>query len=64
MNTYYCVATTIKDNGQVSCNIINSMEAEKKPENTFKSTSRVDYYCDWFGTLEEAQKFVETSKIR
>lgn len=64
MKTFYCVATTIKDNGQCSCKIIDSIEAETKPESKYKSTSRADYYTDWFGTLEEAQKFVETSKIR
>ena len=64
MATFYCVATTIRDNGKCSCNIIDSMEAETQPESKFKSTGRADYYTDWFGTLEEAQKFVETSKIR
>ena len=42
MRTFYCVVTTIRDNGQCSCNIVDTVEAETKPENKCKSTSRVD----------------------
>lgn len=35
-----------------------------KPENKCKSTSRADYYTDWFETLEDAQRFVEQSKTK
>lgn len=59
MATFYCVATTVMDNGKCLCNIVASVEAETKPQGKVKSTSRADYYTDWFGTLEEAQKFVE-----
>lgn len=62
MRTFYCVATTIRDNGQCSCNIVCTVEAETKPENKCKSTSRADYYTDWFEMLEDAQRFVEQSK--
>lgn len=64
MRTFYCVATTIKDNGQCSCNIVDTVEAETKPENKCKSTSHADYYTDWFETLEDAQNFVETNSFR
>ena len=62
MRTFYCVTTTIRDNGQCSCNIVHSVEAEIKPESKYKSTSRADYYTDWFERLEDAQNFVETNK--
>lgn len=64
MRTFYCVATTVKDNGQCSCSIVDSVEAETKPENKCKSTSRANYYTDWFETLEDAQRFVEQSKSK
>lgn len=64
MSTFYCVATTIRDNGRCSCSIVDSVEAETKPENKCKSTNRADYYTDWFETLEDAKRFVEQSKSK
>lgn len=64
MKTFYCVSTVVRDNGQCSCNIVDAVESEMKPENKCKSTSRADYYTDWFETLEDAQRFVEQSKSK
>lgn len=62
MKTYYCVTTSFDDKGKVTANITNVIEAEEKPENTFKSTSRKDIYNDWFESEKEAKEFVEQSK--
>lgn len=59
MKKYYCVATTIKDNGVVSMNIVSTTIADKKPENSYKSTPRADLYLDWFDSEDEAQNFIE-----
>lgn len=63
MKTYYCVATTIRDNAPVISHIVETIEADKKPESTMKETSRYDYYTDWFESLEEAEEFVRISKL-
>lgn len=64
MKIYYCVATTIKDDGRATQNLVEERTCETKPENKCKTTSRADYYLDWFDTLEEAQLFVEQSKSK
>lgn len=60
--TFYCVSTTIYDSGRAAL-CINRVEAEKKPENTFKSTPRADYYNDYFNTAEEAEKYYTDNNI-
>lgn len=61
MKKYFAVATTITDRG-VSCNLIASEEAVIKPQSTFRTTSRADYYVDWFESEEEAQRFIDNQK--
>lgn len=62
MNTYYCVATTVFNSGKTIMNLVASQTAESRPENTFKSTNRADYYCDWFDTKEDAENFIAENK--
>lgn len=62
MNKYFCVTSTIDNQGRIAAAITNSIEAAVKPENTFTSTSRRDIYNDWFDTLEEAKAFLEEAK--
>ena len=62
MKTYYCVATTIRDNAPVTSHIIDIKEAEEKPKSTMKSTPRADYYCDWFESREDAEEFIQITK--
>lgn len=57
--TYYCVATTIPDRGKSVISLVNTMLSKEKPSNSFKSTSRADYYLDWFDTEEEAKDFID-----
>lgn len=40
MKTYYCVCTSYDDRGRVVSNIVNTVEAARRPENSFKSTKR------------------------
>ena len=56
---YWCVTTSVDNRGRVVSHITNKIEAVCKPENSFTSTSRRD---DWFGSQEEAEKFVEEAK--
>lgn len=58
MKTYYCVATTICNNGDVSSCITSSIKAEEKPQSKMEVSPNFDYYWDWFDTLKDAQEFV------
>lgn len=62
MKTFYCVTTTVDNNGGITAHITSIVHAEKIPENTFISTSRRDIYNDWFDNLEDARQFVEDAK--
>ncbi len=59
-NTYYCVSNVIRDDLKSEAHI-STVEAETKPESTCHSTSRADYYKDYFDTLAEAEQFIEES---
>lgn len=60
--TYWCVTTSVHDDGRVIAAITNSIRAVKKPENTSKELKRKDVYHDWFDSEEEADQFVEDAK--
>ena len=62
MKTYWCVTTSIYDNGRVISAITNSIQAVKKPKNKSKALRTKDIYHDWFGSKEEAEEFVEDAK--
>ena len=63
MKTYYCVTSSVDDNGKVKAAITNVIEAVCKPENSFKSLKRKDIYTDWFESQGEAEKMVEKAKM-
>lgn len=60
--TYYSAVTTIDNNGEVRCDIVDSVVAESKPESSYNSTSLKDIYVDWFDSRAEAEKFVEEAR--
>ena len=62
MKTYYAVCTSCYDNGRITANLIDTIEAEERPENTWKSTRRCDMYIDWFDSYDEAMEFIRESK--
>lgn len=62
IKVFYCVATTVFSSGKTVMNIVASQAAEERPANSFKSTNRADYYCDWFDSKEEAEKFITENK--
>lgn len=63
MKTYYCVTTSVDDKGKVLVAITSVVQAESKPESSFRSLSRKDVYNDWFDDPKEAKKFVEEAKM-
>lgn len=62
MKKYYVTVTSVFNNGRVSCNLVDCVEAEEKPESGFKSTRRCDIYVDYFESLDEAKQFIEESR--
>lgn len=59
MRTYYCVTTTITDNG-TTANLTTVAKADTKPQGEITTTSAdMDIYIDeWFDTAEDAQAHV------
>lgn len=62
MKKYYAVCTSCYNNGRVTANLVDVIEAEGRPENTYKGTRRCDIYVDWFDSHDEAMEFVRRSR--
>lgn len=60
--TYWCVTTSVYDDGRAIAAITNCIRSEKKPENQFKELKHRDVYNDWFESKEEADQFVEDAR--
>ena len=62
MEKYYAVCTSCYDNGRITSNLVDAIEAEERPENTWKSTRRCDIYVNWFDSYDEAMEFIKEHK--
>ena len=62
METYYCVKSSVDNQGRMTAAITESVEAEVQPADTYISTSRKDIYTDWFESREEAEQFVRDAR--
>lgn len=62
MKTYYCVVTSCFDDGRVTANIVDTKQADKKPESESRATRRADIYVDWYETPEAAQQAVNEAR--
>lgn len=62
MKTWYCVTSTFDDRGGTTAAVTAVAEAEEKPDNSYRSTSRRDIYTDWFDSYEEAHQFAEDTR--
>ena len=62
MKTYYAVCSSYYDNGRVVANLVDTIKADKKPEDTYKETRRCDVYVNWFDSQEEAIQHIEDCK--
>ena len=63
MKKYYAVCNSYYNNGKVVANLVDAVEADKKPEDTYKETKRCDVYVNWFESYEEAMKFISECKM-
>ena len=62
MKTYYAVCTSCYNSGRITANLVDTIEAEEKPKDTYKETKRCDIYIDWFDSYDEAMDFIKESK--
>ncbi len=58
MKTYYAVTSSFDDHGRTTAALTSVIEAESKPDDSFRSTARKDIYVDWYETREEAEEAV------
>lgn len=63
MKKYYAVCNSYYNNGKVVANLVDVIEAEEKPEDTYKETKRCDVYVNWFESYDEAMNFIKECKV-
>lgn len=63
MKTWYCVATSLDDQGCVTAGITNIVQSAEEPESTRTKTETKEIYSDWFCTEAEARKFAEEARM-
>ena len=54
--------TSCDDRGRVVSNIVDAVKAARRPESSFKSTSRKDN-LDWFDSLSAAKAHIEGARL-
>lgn len=62
MKTYYCVTTSVYDDGRITAAITYTKESEHKPQSHSKETRKCDIYTDWFDNEKDAQAFIEEAR--
>lgn len=60
--TWYCVMTTVFDDGKVVSNIVDTIEGRDKPEAVNQSLRDKDIYVDWFDSIYAAKKAVQEAQ--
>ena len=63
MKKYYAVCDSFYDNGKIVSNLVDTIEAEEKPEDNYKQTKRCDIYVEWFDTYEKAMQHIEECRL-
>lgn len=62
MRRYYCVITTIRDDGKVLANTLPTQLCDKKPENDVYHGRYKDIFFDYFDDYETAKAFLDDVK--
>ena len=60
--TFYCVCTAYYHDGAIISNIVDAVESEDAPSNSFETTREKDIYCDWFDDHSAALRFVSEAR--
>lgn len=56
--TWYCVVSAVYDDGRVIAHIVDAKPAVNRPDSTVKELRNKTIYADWFGSRDEAEKFL------
>jgi len=62
LKTFWVVATSVDDHGDIISNIVGTEMHVSKPETIYRETGRRDIYLDYFESREAAEQFVRDSK--
>ena len=62
MKKYYAVCNCYYNDGRITANLVDVVEANEMPEDTFKTTRRCDIYVNWFASSKEATRFINDCK--
>lgn len=60
--TWYCVVTTVFDDGKVVANIVDAVERREKPEAVNQSLQDKDIYVEWFDSIYAARKAIQAAR--
>ncbi len=60
--TWYCVVTTVFDDGKVVANIADAVERREKPEAVNQSLQDKDIYVEWFDSIYAARKAIQAAR--
>lgn len=62
LKNWFCVVTTVYDDGRVTSNLVDVVQRCTKPENTVHNGKRSDVYIDYFATGVEAEKYIQDAR--
>ena len=62
MKTYYCVTTSVYDDGHITAAITDTKQAEEKPQSHSRETRKCDIYTDWFESEADANAFIKEAQ--
>lgn len=62
LHTYYCVIEVYYSDGFVIANIVQQLQAHKKPEGGIKFMETKDIYIDWYSSKLEAEEAVRNAR--
>lgn len=60
--TFWAVTSAYRDDGSVTARIVDTIEADRKPQAGYRETRSADIYTDWFDSYQKAQAFVDECK--
>lgn len=62
MKKFYAVCSSYYDNGRITASLVDVVEAEEKPMDTYRETKRCDVYVNWFESQKEAMDYINECK--
>ena len=62
MKKYYAVCSSYYNNGKIIANLVDVIEAEEKPQDTYNESKRCDIYINWFESQYEAMDYIAEIK--